>query len=86
MVRYKTDTDFFSDDQMKHRDPLLYEQMIGNFLSKEEMIQARNTDMRLSSMITQHMDIVQDNAFKETQKEYEARYMMFISIFWKFYF
>ncbi|OZC08824.1 hypothetical protein X798_04149 [Onchocerca flexuosa] len=43
LLRLKTETDYFSDKKMREREPLLFEKMIGRFLSEEEQIYLRPT-------------------------------------------
>ena len=65
---------YFSDTEMKGRDPLLYEQMIGQYLTQEE--QQRDSvdpsEMRLSSMLMQFMEMKQNNAIRDLQQEREV--------------
>ena len=69
---------YFSEDEMKHREPLLYEQMIGQFLTEEEQQQQATdgidrSDLRLSTILLHHLDDVQRKALYEYQKEKEVR-------------
>uniref|UniRef100_A0A8R1TW21 DUF2052 domain-containing protein n=1 Tax=Onchocerca volvulus TaxID=6282 RepID=A0A8R1TW21_ONCVO len=43
LLRLKKETDYFSDKKMREREPLLFEKMIGRFLSEEEQIYLRPT-------------------------------------------
>ena len=64
----------FSDEEMKQRDPLLYEQMVGQFLSEEEINDlVDKSDLRLSNILMKHMDVVQSNIVYDLQKEVEVR-------------
>ena len=64
----------FSDEEMKMRDPLLYEQMIGQHLSEEEINDmVDRSDLRLSNILIKHMDVVQSNIIHGLQKEIEVR-------------
>ncbi|XP_046577626.1 coiled-coil domain-containing protein 97-like [Haliotis rubra] len=64
--------DYFSEEEMKWRDPLLYEQMVGNFLTEEE-IQSKvdKTDLRFSNILLKHIDQIEENALYARQKEAE---------------
>ncbi|ELT95464.1 hypothetical protein CAPTEDRAFT_157459 [Capitella teleta] len=64
--------EYFSDEEMKRREPLLYEQMVGQYLSEDE-IQSKvdKTDLRFSSILMSHLEITQDNELYKTQKATE---------------
>jgi hypothetical protein len=36
---------YFSEKQMKQRNPLLYEQLVGQYLTKKEVEDRKNADM-----------------------------------------
>ncbi|XP_067680662.1 coiled-coil domain-containing protein 97-like [Haliotis asinina] len=64
--------DYFSEEEMKFRDPLLYEQMVGNFLTEEEIQnKVDKTDLRFSSILLKHIDQIEENALYARQKEAE---------------
>ena len=64
---------FFSDEEMKQRDPLLYEQMVGQYLNDDEVNNmVDRSDMRFSSILTKHMDVLQSNIIYGLQKEMEV--------------
>ena len=52
------ETSYFSEEEMRQRNPLLYDFYIGQYLSKEEKErdERKNADMSLSSMILNQMD------------------------------
>ena len=63
----------YSDEEMKQRDPLLYEQMVGQYLSPEEVNDmVDKADLRFSSILTKHMDVLQSNIIYGLQKEIEV--------------
>ncbi|XP_076464129.1 coiled-coil domain-containing protein 97-like [Babylonia areolata] len=67
---------YFSEDEMKRREPLLYQQMIGRFMTEEEHQQKEaeaidRSDLRFSTILLNHMDIVQERALYKHQKEEE---------------
>ncbi|CAH1790663.1 unnamed protein product [Owenia fusiformis] len=67
-------SDYFSEDSMKMRDPLLYEQMIGKYLDDDEINERAGidkTDMRMSSIILQHLEMRQESAIRELQRDKE---------------
>ena len=74
MQKLMVEGSYFSDTEMKGRDPLLYEQMIGQYLTEEE--QQRDSvdpsEMRLSSMLMQFMEMKQNNAIRDLQQEREV--------------
>ncbi len=64
---------FRSDEEMKARDPLLYEQMVGQYLSEDEVKElVDKSDLRLSNILIKHMDIVQNNIVYDLQKQVEV--------------
>ena len=70
--------DYFSEDEMKRREPLLYEQMIGQFLTEEEQQKQvtdaiDRSDLRFSTILLTHMDDAQRRALYKYQKEKEVR-------------
>ncbi|XP_046379434.2 coiled-coil domain-containing protein 97-like [Haliotis rufescens] len=64
--------EYFSEEEMKWRDPLLYEQMVGNFLTDEEIqTKVDKTDLRFSNILLKHIDQIEENALYARQKEAE---------------
>ncbi len=64
---------YFSDEEMKARDPLLYEQMVGQYLTPDDVQDLIDkSDLRLSTILEKHMDIVQNNMIYAIQKEIEV--------------
>ena len=64
---------YFSDEEMKHRDPLLYEQMVGQYLTEEDVQPAIDkSDLRFSTILDAHMDVLHDNIVYSIQKEMEV--------------
>ncbi|XP_067930288.1 coiled-coil domain-containing protein 97-like isoform X2 [Watersipora subatra] len=60
MKEMMTKGDYFEDEQMKQRDPLYYEQMVGKYLTDEE-IQAQSDGLLrqhtgFSTILLEHMD------------------------------
>ena len=73
MKQLQSGGEYFSDEQIKARDPLLYEQMVGQYLTGEDAQAAIDrSDLRLSNILVKHMDIIQNNTIYNIQKEYEV--------------
>ena len=53
------ESDYFCEEQMRQRDPILFEYYIGQFMSAEEKLEmdANRSDMKLSSMILKNMEV-----------------------------
>lgn len=62
--KLKADTDYFSDKQMMYRNPLLYEQLVGQYLTDEE-IKARDTTDNDSSLLNIILETVDRNNLQE---------------------
>ena len=62
--------DYFSEDEMKWRNPLLYEQMVGQHLTDDD-IQAKidKSDLSFSSILLNHIAVQHTNALYEHQKD-----------------
>ena len=74
MKKLESQGSYFSDSEMKHRDPLLYDQLIGQYLTDEEAAEkVDRSDLRLSTIICNHMDIIKDITFRDVQQEYEVK-------------
>ncbi|XP_033734116.1 coiled-coil domain-containing protein 97-like [Pecten maximus] len=64
--------EYFSEDSMKHRDPYLYEQLIGQYLTQEEIEgQVDRSDLRFSTILLKHMDQLEENQVFKLQKDTE---------------
>ena len=64
--------DYFGETEMKARNPLLYDQLIGTFLTREEKEDAARPDMTncsLTNIILEHMDL---NKERDTHKKMKA--------------
>lgn len=69
--------EYFSDEEMKQRDPLLYEDMIGQHLTDDDasaMLAAdeRMKDHALSEVLLQHIQVVHNNELYERLKDAEV--------------
>ena len=66
--------DYFSETAMKARNPLLYEQLIGRFLTEEEKEEQARPDMSncsLTNIILDHIDLNKERDDKKRMKEEE---------------
>lgn len=75
LKRLTKDTDYFNESEMRKRDPLLYEQYIGQYLTDEERV-ARDTaeqpaDPSLSDILIQRFDSQQTEWVYQYQQERE---------------
>jgi len=64
--------DHFSEEQMRMRNPLLYDQLVGNYQTQEERSEEERPDMTncsLSNIIIEHMDL---NRMRDLKKRLEA--------------
>lgn len=63
---------YFSDREMKSRDPLLYEQMVGQYLTEEEvLIEVQKHDGAISSVLFDQIEIMYNNELYAKQVEQE---------------
>lgn len=68
------ESDYFSDEETRQRDPLLFEYYIGQFLSEEEKLKIgeNKSEMKLSTMILKNMEVDQrTRLFKEQRSKEE---------------
>jgi len=77
MRRLEALGEYFSDEEMKQRDPLLYEDMIGQHLTDDDvktMLAAdeRMKDHALSEVLLQHIQVMQNNELYERMKDAEV--------------
>ena len=66
--------EYFDETAMKSRNPLLYDQLIGRFLTKEEKEEAARPDMTncsLTNIILEHMDLNKERDTHKMMKENE---------------
>ena len=70
----ETSDEYFSNEAMKARNPLLHEQMVGRFLTEEEREEEARPDMTncsLSKIILDHMDLNKERDDRKRMKEAE---------------
>ena len=69
--------EYFSDEEMKRRDPLLYEDMIGQYLTDDDAkamlaVDEGMKDHALSEVLLQHIQAIQNNELYERLKDAEV--------------
>jgi len=77
MRRLEALGEYFSDEEMKRRDPLLYEDMIGQHLTDDDvqsMIAADQEmkDHALSNVLLKHIQVMQNNELYQRLKDAEV--------------
>lgn len=76
LQRLMKDTDFFSEEQMRKRSPLLYEQYIGQYLTAEEKLDRDRAeigdDLCLSQMIMNRQEKEMNDWYLNYQRDQEA--------------
>ena len=73
MKRLVEQGEYFEDELLKERDPLLYEQMVGQHLDGAEInAMVNKSDLRFSTILLTHLDIIRNNELYEKQKEIEV--------------
>ena len=76
MKKLVAEGEYFSDEELKYRDPLLYEQMVGQYLTDEEVTALVNkSDLRFSTILIQNLQMIQNNEIYERQKNQEVGYL-----------
>jgi hypothetical protein len=77
MLKMTIEGTYFSDEEMKERDPLLYEQMVGQFITEEEANEQveqemDRADLRFSTILMKHMQWRESNQLYNAQKDIEV--------------
>jgi len=77
MQRLEASGEYFSDEEMKQRDPLLYEDMIGQYLTDDDakammVVDEKMKDHALSEVLLQHIQATQNNQLYERLKDAEV--------------
>ena len=67
------DTEYFGDEEMKARNPYLYDQLVGQHLSDEEVKQLANKNETLSQMYMHHLQGMKNTAMYNHIKDQEVR-------------
>ncbi|KAJ0175573.1 hypothetical protein K1T71_008732 [Dendrolimus kikuchii] len=69
LQKFKTETDYFSEKQMMYRNPLLYEQLVGQYLTDEEIWERDRVDIDGVSFLNIVLETVDRNQMRETKNE-----------------
>lgn len=76
MQQLLSEGEYFSEDEMKYRDPFLYEQLVGQYLTDDEIHgRVDKSDLRFSTILFKHIDILQENKTYQDQKDREEGQM-----------
>lgn len=69
LQKLRDETDYFSEKQMMFRNPLLYEQLVGKYLTDEEIRERDGIDRENLTFLNMILDTVDQNQMRETRKE-----------------
>lgn len=69
LQQLQNDTDYFSEKQMMLRNPLLYEQLVGQYLTDEEIRERDGVDNENLNLLTMILDTVDRNHMREVRNE-----------------
>lgn len=69
LQKLKTESDYFSEKQMMYRNPLLYEQLIGQYLTDEEIKERDNVDNENLTFLNMILETVDRNEMREMKNE-----------------
>lgn len=69
LQKLKNETDYFSEKQMMFRSPLLYEQLVGQYLTDEEIKVRDNVDNENLTLLNMILETVDRNEMRETKNE-----------------
>lgn len=69
LQKFREETDHFSEIQMMYRNPLLYEQLVGQYLTDEEIKERDGVDRENLSFLSLILDTVDRNEMRETKNE-----------------
>ncbi|XP_023950866.1 coiled-coil domain-containing protein 97 [Bicyclus anynana] len=61
------DTDYFSEKQMMYRNPLLYEQLVGQYMTDEEKLERDGADNENLTFLSMILETVDRNEMRETK-------------------
>ncbi|CAH2108286.1 unnamed protein product [Euphydryas editha] len=67
LQRLQQDTDYFSEKQMMYRNPLLYEQLIGQYLTDDEIRERDAVDSKDLTFLGVILETVERNEMRETK-------------------
>ena len=69
LQRLQNETDYFSEKQMMYRNPLLYEQLVGQYLSDEEIKERDGVDNENLTFLSMILETVDRNDMREMKNE-----------------
>ncbi|KOB68494.1 Coiled-coil domain-containing protein [Operophtera brumata] len=69
LQQLQNETDYFSEKQMMLRNPLLYEQLVGQYLTEEEIRERDGIDNENLNLLTMILDTVDRNHMREVRNE-----------------
>ncbi|CAB3223500.1 unnamed protein product [Arctia plantaginis] len=69
LQKLKNETDYFSEKQMMFRNPLLYEQLVGQYLTDEEINARDNVDNENLTLLNMILETVDRNEMREMKNE-----------------
>ncbi|CAG9785700.1 unnamed protein product [Diatraea saccharalis] len=69
LQKLESETDYFSDKQMMSRNPLLYEQLVGQYLTDEEIRERDGVDRENLTFLNLILETVDRNQMRETKNE-----------------
>lgn len=74
LQRLKTDGEYFSDKEMRRRNPLLFEQMIGRYMTEKEKDDLDKMDfstLTFSGLLMEHIDRNEVRSLRRQQQDVE---------------
>lgn len=69
LQKLKDETDYFSEKQMMFRNPLLYEQLVGQYLTDEEIKERDSADNQNITFLKLILDTVDRNSMRELRNK-----------------
>ncbi|KAI5642717.1 coiled-coil domain containing protein (DUF2052) domain-containing protein [Phthorimaea operculella] len=69
MQKLQAETDYFSEKEMMYRNPLLYEQLVGQYLTDEEIVERDGVDRDNLTFLNMILETVDRNQMRETRNE-----------------
>ncbi|XP_026752295.2 coiled-coil domain-containing protein 97 [Galleria mellonella] len=69
LQKLQDESDYFSEKQMMYRNPLLYEQLIGQYLTDEEIQERDGVDNENLTFLNMILETVDRNQMRETKNE-----------------
>ncbi|XP_035433432.2 coiled-coil domain-containing protein 97 [Spodoptera frugiperda] len=69
LQKLQNETDYFSEKQMMYRNPLLYEQLVGQYLTDEEIRERDGVDNENLTFLSMILETVDRNEMREMKNE-----------------